>query len=58
MKKYVGVGCHKNYTYGVIMNEDRQILKEQRFANHPGAVAEFLGPHAGADRCAVLEPIG
>ena len=58
MKKYVGVDYHKNYSYGVIMNEERQTPKEQRFANHPGAVAKFPGPHAGADRCAVLEPIG
>lgn len=55
MKKYVGVDYHKNYSYGVIMNEDRQILKQQRFANHPKAVADFLGPHAGADCHAVLE---
>jgi len=43
MKKYVGVDYHKNYSYGVIMDEDRQILKQQRFANHPKAVAGRKG---------------
>lgn len=55
MKTYVGIDYHKAYSYGVIMTQDRQILKRQRFANHPQAVAGFLGEHAGPECAAVLE---
>jgi len=55
MKTYVGIDYHKKYSYGVIMTQDRRILKRQRFVNHRRAVAQFLGPHAGTDCSAVLE---
>lgn len=55
MKTFVGVDYHKHYSYGVIMTEQREILKQQKFANRPEAVAEFLGAHSGPDCTAVLE---
>jgi transposase len=55
MKTFVGVDYHKHYSYGVIMTQDRRILKQGRFANHPRAVSEFLGPHGGEQCHAVLE---
>ena len=55
MKTYVGIDYHRSYSYGVIMTEEREILKRQRFSNHPKALSDFLGKHAGADCAAVLE---
>jgi transposase len=55
MKTFFGVDYHKRFSYGVIMNEQRQILKHGRFDNSLSAVGEFLGGHAGDDCSAVLE---
>lgn len=55
MRTFVGVDYHKRFSYGVIMNEKREILKHGRFDNSLLGVGEFLGPHAGADCSAVLE---
>ena len=55
MKTLVGVDYHKKFSYGTIMTESGQIIKQGRFANHPQAVANFLGEHAGPDYSAVLE---
>ena len=55
MQTYMGIDYHKRYSYGVIMTEDRQILKQGRFANHPAAVAEFIGGDGGPECHAVLE---
>jgi transposase len=55
MKTFVGVDYHKHYSYGVIMTEDRRILKQGKFPNHPEAVAEFVGRHGGHECSAVLE---
>jgi len=33
MKTYVGIDYHKRYSYGVIMTEDRTILKQGKFAS-------------------------
>ena len=55
MKTYVGIDFHKNYSYGVIMTQDRQILKHGKFANHPQALAQFLNSHRGEHCTAVLE---
>jgi len=52
---YIGVDYHKKFSYGTIMTESGQIIKQGRFANHPQAVANFLGEHAGPDCSAVLE---
>ena len=51
----MGIDYHKRYTYGVIMTEDRTILKQGQFANHPEALAGFIGDHGGEDCHAVLE---
>jgi transposase len=55
MKTFVGVDYHKKFSYGTIMTETGQIIKQGRFPNDPRAVAGFLGEHGGADCCAVLE---
>lgn len=55
MKTFVGVDYHKRFSYGVIMNEQRQILKHGRFENSLPAVADFLGEHAGDECSTVLE---
>lgn len=55
MKTFVGVDYHKHYSFGVIMNENREILKQSKFANHPDAVRAFLGRWAGDTCSAVLE---
>ena len=46
-KTFVGVDYHKAFRYGTIMTQAGQILKQGRFANHPRAVAGFLGEYAG-----------
>lgn len=55
MKTYVGVDYHKKFSYGTIMTETGQIIKQGKFANHPNSVAGFLGEHAGSCCSAVLE---
>lgn len=55
MKTFVGVDYHKKFSYGTIMTETGQIIKQGRFANHPQAVAGFLGKHGGSYCSAVLE---
>ena len=55
MKTFVGVDYHKAFSYGTIMTQSGQILKQGRFANHPQSVEQFLGDYAGDDCSAVLE---
>ncbi len=55
MKTFVPVDYHKKFSYGTIMTAAGQVIKQGRFANHPQAVANFLGEHAGPDCSAVLE---
>jgi transposase len=55
MKTFFGVDYHKAFSYGTIMNEAGDILKQGRFSNHPEAVARFLAPHKGPACSAVLE---
>mgnify|MGYP001343493154 CR=1 FL=1 len=55
MKTFVAVDFHKSYSYGSIMNQAGEILKQGRFANHPEALGKFLGEFAGPDCSAVLE---
>lgn len=55
MKTFVGVDYHKTYSFGTIMSQSGEILKQGRFGNHPEALARFLGEHAGPDCAAVLE---
>ncbi len=55
MKTFVGVDYHKAYSYGTIMKQSGEILKQGCFGNHPEALARFLGEHAGPDCAAVLE---
>ncbi|MHC4179353.1 MAG: IS110 family RNA-guided transposase [Planctomycetota bacterium] len=55
MKTYIGIDYHKRYSYGVIMTERRQIIKQGRFDNHPQALREFIGNNGGPGCKAVLE---
>jgi hypothetical protein len=55
MKTYVGIDYHKHYSYGVIMGEDRQVLRQGKVANDARAVAQFLDRYAGLSCAAVLE---
>jgi len=55
MKTYVGIDYHKRFSYGTIMTETGQIVKQSRFDNHPESVASFLGSHCEGDCSAVLE---
>jgi transposase len=55
MKTFVGVDYHKKFSYGTIMTEAGEIIKQGRFANHPDSVASFLGEHSGSSCSAVLE---
>ena len=55
MKTFFGVDYHKHYSYGVIMTQDRQILKQGKFANNPQAIAQFLSCAEGQHCSAVLE---
>ena len=55
MKTFVGIDYHKKFSYGTIMTETGQILKQARFDNHPQAISNFMGQYAGPDCSAVLE---
>jgi transposase len=55
MKTFVGVDYHKKFSYGTIMTEAGEIIKQGRFANHPDSVAGFPGEHGGSCCSAVLE---
>lgn len=55
MKTFVGVDYHKAFSYGAIMTQTGQILKQGRFANQPESLERFLGDYAGEDCSAVLE---
>ena len=55
MRTYIGVDYHKKFSYGTIMTETGEIIKQGRFANHPNSVTSFLGEHAGSCCSAVLE---
>jgi len=39
MKRFFGVDCHKAFSYGTIMGEAGEILKQGRFGNQPEAEA-------------------
>lgn len=55
MKTFVGIDYHKAFSYGTIVSQSGEILKQGRFGNHPEALARFLDEHAGPDCAAVLE---
>ena len=55
MKTFVGVDHHKAFSYGTIMTQTGQILKQGRFANHPESLSSFLGEYAGSDCSSVVE---
>lgn len=55
MKTFVGVDYHKKFSYGAVMNEAGDILKQGRFSNTAESVAGFLEGYGGADCSAVLE---
>ena len=55
MKTYIGIDYHKSFSYGTIMTESGQIVKQSRFKNHPRFVAEFMGDYCNGDSSAVLE---
>ena len=55
MKTFVGVDHHKAFSYGTIMTQSGQILKQGRFANHPESLSGFLGEYAGSDCSSVVE---
>lgn len=55
MKTFVGVDYHKAFSYGTIMSQSGEILKQGRFGNHPDSLASFLGKHGGPERASVLE---
>jgi transposase len=55
MKTFIGIDYHKRFSYGTIMTEAGQIVKQSRFNNHPKAVAAFLGDCCNHDGSAVLE---
>jgi hypothetical protein len=55
MKTYVGIDYHKHYSYGVIMGQDRQVLRQGKLANDPRALVQFLGRYGGPGCAAVLE---
>jgi len=55
MKTFVGVDHHKAFSYGTIMTQTGQILKQGRFANHPESLSRFLGEYAGSDCSSVVE---
>jgi len=55
MKTFIGIDYHKRFSYGTIMTEAGQIVKQSRFNNHPKAVAAFLGDCCNHDSSAVLE---
>jgi len=55
MKTYVGIDYHKRFSYGTIMTEAGQIVKQSRFDNHPAAVAAFLADRCNHNSSAVLE---
>ena len=55
MKTFVGVDHHKAFSYGTIMTQSGQILKQGRFGNHPESLSRFLGEYAGSDCSSVVE---
>jgi len=55
MRTFVGVDYHKKFSYGTIMTETGEIIKQGRFANHPDSVAGFLREYGGSCCSAVLE---
>jgi transposase len=55
VKTFVAIDYHKSFSYGTILNQQGQLLRRGRLDNHPDALAEFLGEHAGEGCHAVLE---
>lgn len=55
MKTFFGVDYHKRFSYGTIMDETGEILKQGQFGNHLESVERFLGGYGGDDCSAVLE---
>ena len=55
MHKYIGIDYHKRFSYGTIMLESGQIVKQSRFENGFANLNNFLGPHSGSGCHAVLE---
>jgi len=47
MKTFVGVDDHKAFSYGTIMTEAGEILKQGRFGNYPNSLSRFLGESWG-----------
>ena len=46
MKTFFGVDYHKRFSYGTIMGETGEIIKQGRFGNHPESVERFLASTA------------
>jgi len=55
MKTFIGIDYHKRFSYGTIMIEAGQIVKQSRFNNHPKPVAAFLGDCCNHNSFAVPE---
>jgi len=55
VKTFVGVDFHKTYSYGTIVNESGQILKQGKFPSTLGAVNRFLAEYGGPQCTAVVE---
>jgi len=55
VKTFFGVDYHKRFSYGTIMGETGEILKQGRFGNQPEALERFLGEYGGHACSAVLE---
>ena len=55
MHKYIGIDYHKRFSYGTIMLQSGQVVKQARFENSFADLSAFLGDSCGNDCHAVLE---
>ncbi len=53
-EQFVGLDVHKQFTYGVIIDKDGNVIFEQKFKNDPQELDNFL-VHVGPDSKIVLE---
>jgi hypothetical protein len=55
MTRYAGIDLHAHNSVVVILNEQDQVMSQQRFANHLPTILEQLAPYHAEIRGVVVE---
>ena len=55
METYIGVGCHKKYSYLTVMDQKGKVVKQGHVTNTREGVKEFLAP-CGVRGCSRGKP--